>query len=102
ARLVATAGRHAEAARQAEAVAEEFGRAGLPFDAAHAFWLAGSALRAGGDAAAAVDPLRAALEGLAAVGARADQATVADELVDTLRGLGRAEEADAVAASLVS
>jgi len=102
ARLVATAGRHAEAARQAEAVAEEFGRAGLPFDAAHAFWLAGSALRAGGDATAAVDPLRAALEGLAAVGARADQATVADELVDTLRGLGRAEEADAVAASLVS
>ncbi|MFD6135867.1 hypothetical protein [Isoptericola sp. NPDC060257] len=101
ARLLATAGQHAEAARQAETVAEEFGRAGLPFDAAHAFWLAGSALRATGDATAAVDPLRAALEGLAAVGARADLATVADELVGTLRGLGRAEEADAVAASLV-
>ncbi|MEU2199349.1 hypothetical protein [Isoptericola sp. NPDC019482] len=101
ARLVATAGQHAEAARQAEAVAEEFGRAGLPFDAAHAFWLAGSALRAAGDAAAAVDPLRAALEGLAAAGAPADLATVADHLVDTLRGLGRTEEADAVAASLV-
>ncbi|MFE5338481.1 hypothetical protein ACFQ8E_21405 [Isoptericola sp. NPDC056573] len=101
ARLLATAGRHAEAARQAESVAEEFGRAGLPFDAAHAFWLAGSALRAAGDATAAVDPLRAALEGLAATGARADLASVADELVGTLRGLGRAEEADAVAASLV-
>ncbi|MFE5340397.1 hypothetical protein ACFQ80_09240 [Isoptericola sp. NPDC056578] len=101
ARLLATAGRHAEAARQAESVAEEFGRAGLPFDAAHAFWLAGSALRAAGDATAAVDPLRAALEGLAATGARADLASVADELVGTLRGLGRTEEADAVAASLV-
>ncbi|MFC7878848.1 hypothetical protein [Isoptericola sp. NPDC057391] len=101
ARLLATAGQHAEGARQAEAVAEELGRAGLPFDAAHAFWLAGSALRAAGDDAAAVDPLRAALEGLAAVGARADLTTVADELVGTLRGLGRAEEADAVAASLV-
>ncbi|MFI2104730.1 hypothetical protein ACH436_15640 [Isoptericola sp. NPDC019693] len=101
ARLVATAGQHVEAARQAETVAEEFGRAGLPFDAAHAFWLAGSALRAAGDAAGAVDPLRAALEGLASVGARADLTNVADELVDTLRGLGRAEEADAVAASLV-
>lgn len=101
ARLLATAGRHAEAARRAESVAEEFGRAGLPFDAAHAFWLAGSALLAAGDAGAAVDPLRAAMEGLAAVGARADLAAVADELVGTLRGLGRAEEADAVAASLV-
>jgi len=101
ARLLATAGQHTEAARQAESVAEEFGRAGLPFDAAHAFWLAGSALRAAGDATAAVDPLRAALEGLAATGARADLATVADELVGTLRGLGRADEADAVAASLV-
>jgi hypothetical protein len=101
ARLVATAGRHAEAADDAESVAEDFGRAGLPFDAAHAFWLAGSARRAGGDAAGAVEPLRAALEGLAAVGARDGAATVADELVGTLRSLGRDEEAEAVAASLV-
>ncbi|MGF0116428.1 hypothetical protein ACQFYA_08885 [Promicromonospora sp. Marseille-Q5078] len=102
ARLAATAGRYAEAAADAETVAEEFGRAGEPLDAAHAFWLAGSARRAGGDAAAAVDPLRAALEGLAAVGARDAWAAVADELVATLRGLGRGEEADALAASLVS
>jgi len=102
ARLAATAGRYAEAASDAETVAEEFGRAGEPLDAAHAFWLVGSARRAGGEAGAAVDPLRAALEGLAAIGARDAWAAVADELVGTLRGLGRDEEADALAASLVS
>ncbi|MEL7976183.1 hypothetical protein AAG589_10000 [Isoptericola sp. F-RaC21] len=101
ARLVATAGRHAEAAQEAEAVAEEFARAGLTFDAAHAFWLVGSARRAAGDVAAAVDPLRAALDGLAAVGARDGAAAVADELVGALRSLGRDQEAEAVAAALV-
>ncbi|MFD6175739.1 MULTISPECIES: hypothetical protein [unclassified Isoptericola] len=102
ARLVATAGRHAEAAAEAERVAEELGRAGLLRDAAHAFWLTGSARRAAGDAASAADPLRAALEGLTAVGDRDARTAVADELVGTLRALGRDEEADAVAASLVS
>ncbi|MFE7408668.1 hypothetical protein [Isoptericola sp. NPDC057559] len=102
ARLVATEGRHAEAAAEAERVAEEFGRAGLARDAAHAFWLTGNAHRSAGDAAAAVDPLRAALEGLDVTDDRDARAAVADELVGTLRALGRDGEADAVAASLVS
>jgi hypothetical protein len=102
ARLAATAGRYAQAAAEAELVAEEFGRAGQALDAAHAFWLVGSARRAAGEAAAAVDPLRAALEGLASAGARTSGAAVADELVGTLRALGRDAEADAVAASLVA
>jgi tetratricopeptide (TPR) repeat protein len=100
ARLLATAGELDAAATLAEAVAEEFARAGQVGDAAHAFWLAGRS-RCEADAdAEAVGLLESAMEGFAIVHDRDARTLVANELVATLRRLGREQDAAAVGAGL--
>ncbi|MFB8229276.1 hypothetical protein [Cellulosimicrobium sp. NPDC055967] len=100
ARLLATAGELDAAATLAEAVAEEFARAGQVGDAAHAFWLAGRSRTAAGADADAVDLLESAMEGFAIVHDRDARTMVANELVATLRRLGREQDAAAVGAGL--
>ncbi|MBN0041489.1 hypothetical protein JN535_15090 [Cellulosimicrobium cellulans] len=100
ARLLATAGELEAAATLAEAVAEEFARAGQVGDAAHAFWLAGRSRCEAGDDAQAVDLLESAMEGFAIVHDRDARTLVANELVATLRRLGREQDAAAVGAGL--
>ncbi|ARU52842.1 hypothetical protein CBR64_16710 [Cellulosimicrobium cellulans] len=100
ARLLATAGELDDAATLAEAVAEEFARAGQVGDAAHAFWLAGRSRSEAGADADAVDLLESAMEGFAIVHDRDARTTVANDLVAALRRLGREQDADAVGAGL--
>ncbi|MGM7421408.1 hypothetical protein [Cellulosimicrobium sp. CpK407] len=100
ARLLATAGELDAAATLAEAVAEEFARAGQVADAAHAFWLAGRSRSEAGADADAVDLLESAMEGFAIVHDRDARTMVANELVATLRRLGREQDAAAVGAGL--
>ncbi|WP_336725778.1 hypothetical protein [Cellulosimicrobium cellulans] len=100
ARLLATAGELDAAATLAEAVAEEFARAGQVGDAAHAFWLAGRSRCEAGADAGAVDLLESAMEGFAIVHDRDARTLVANELVATLRRLGREQDAAAVGAGL--
>lgn len=100
ARLLATAGELDAAATLAEAVAEEFARAGQVGDAAHAFWLAGRSRCEAGADAEAVDLLESAMEGFAIVHDRDARTLVANELVATLRRLGREQDAAAVGAGL--
>ncbi|WP_454729117.1 hypothetical protein [Cellulosimicrobium protaetiae] len=100
ARLLATAGELDAAATLAEAVAEEFARAGQVRDAAHAFWLAGRSRCEAGADAEAVDLLESAMEGFAIVHDRDARTLVANELVATLRRLGREQDAAAVGAGL--
>lgn len=100
ARLLATAGELDAAATLAEDVAEEFARAGQVGDAAHAFWLAGRSRCEAGADAEAVDLLESAMEGFAIVHDRDARTLVANELVATLRRLGREQDAAAVGAGL--
>ena len=100
ARLLATAGDLDAAATLAESVAEDFARAGQVGDAAHAFWLAGRSRCEAGTDAEAVDLLESAMEGFAIVHDRETRAMVANELVATLRRLGREQDAAAVGAGL--
>ena len=100
ARLLATAGDLDAAATLAESVAEDFARAGQVGDAAHAFWLAGRSRCEAGADAEAVDLLESAMEGFAIVHDRETRAMVANELVATLRRLGREQDAAAVGAGL--
>ncbi len=100
ARLLATAGDLARAATLAESVAEEFARAGDVGDAAHAFWLAGRSRCEAGSDAEAVDLLESAMEGFAIVHDHRSRTRVADDLVATLRRLGREQDAAAVGATL--
>jgi hypothetical protein len=100
ARLLATAGELDAAATLAEAVAEEFARAGQVADAAHAFWLAGRSRCEAGADAEAVDLLESAMEGFAIVHDRDARTLVANELVATLRRLGREQDAAEVGAGL--
>ena len=96
ARLLATAGEHAAAARTAEEAAEAMAGLGAPGDAAHAFWLAGRMHVALGDPSTAVWHLESAVEGFDLVGDRRMRAEVASELIAALRAAGRDAEADAV------
>ncbi|QJW37053.1 hypothetical protein [Cellulosimicrobium protaetiae] len=100
ARLLATAGDLDAAATLAEAVAEDFARAGQVGDAAHAFWLAGRSRCEAGADAEAVDLLESAMAGFAIVHDRETRTAVANELVATLRRLGREQDAAAVGAAL--
>lgn len=101
ARVRATLGDLAEAAAEAEAVAEEFARAGEVADAAYAFWLAGSVRVAEGTPGDSVDLLESAVEGFAMAHDHPARARVGNELVGVLQGLGRHDEAQQLATSLV-
>lgn len=96
ARIAATLG-DPSAASRAESVAEEFARAGEFSDAAYAFWLLGSLHPDGPDA---VYALESAVEGFGLARARDARRASGNELVGLLQRLGRAEDAQALAASL--
>ncbi|MHA7134956.1 hypothetical protein [Oerskovia turbata] len=100
ARLLATLGEHEEASSAAETVAEEYARAGDVASAAHAFWLAGRSRAQAGDAAGAVLALESALDGFGIARDQDSRAAVGNELVGALRGLGRDDQANEVAAAL--
>jgi tetratricopeptide (TPR) repeat protein len=100
ARLLATLGEHEQASSAAETVAEEYARAGDVASAAHAFWLAGRSRAQAGDGAGAVLALESALDGFGIARNHDSRALVGNELVGALRGLGREDEANEVAAAL--
>ncbi len=100
ARVLAGLGRHDDAAKAAETVAEDFARAGEIADAAHAFWLAGSARLAGGPRSDAVDLLESAVEGFGIAHRRDERTRAGNELIALLREFGRDEDAAALAESL--
>lgn len=97
ARLLATLGEHDRASSAAEAVAEEYARAGDLGGAAHAFWLAGTTRVDAGDVESAVLALESALDGFRLAHDQASRALVGNELVGALRRLGRDDEAGQVA-----
>ncbi|MBD7981381.1 hypothetical protein [Oerskovia merdavium] len=100
ARLLASSGDHAQASAAAEAVAEEYARAGDLSGAAHAFWLAGTTRAAAGDPEGAVDVLESAVDGFRLARDQRSRASVGNELVAILHGLGREDAAAQVAATL--
>ena len=97
ARLLATLGEHERASSAAEAVAEEYARAGDLGGAAHAFWLAGTTRSDAGDLESGVLALESALDGFGLAQDHASRALVGNELVTVLRRLGRHDEAGQVA-----
>ncbi|MGW6005119.1 hypothetical protein ACWFNS_02550 [Oerskovia enterophila] len=100
ARLLASTGEHAQASAAAEAVAEEYARAGDLSGAAHAFWLAGTTRAEAGDPEGAVDVLESAVDGFRLARDQRSRASVGNELVAILHGLGREDAAAQVAATL--
>ncbi|WP_336706123.1 hypothetical protein [Oerskovia sp. USHLN155] len=97
ARLLAALGEHERASSAAEAVAEEYARAGDLGGAAHAFWLAGTTRADAGDLEGAAPSLESALDGFRLAHDQASRALVGNELVGVLRRLGRDDEAGQVA-----
>ncbi|MFF3064332.1 hypothetical protein ACFVQ3_07230 [Oerskovia sp. NPDC057915] len=100
ARLLAALGEHEHASSAAEAVAEEYARAGDLSGAAHAFWLAGTTRAVAGDLGSAALALESALDGFRLAHDQASRALVGNELVGVLRRLGRDDEAGQVAESV--
>ncbi|QDW63066.1 hypothetical protein [Oerskovia sp. KBS0722] len=97
ARLLAALGEHGRASSAAEAVAEEYARAGDLGGAAHAFWLAGTTRADAGDLDGSALALESALDGFRLAHDQASRALVGNELVGVLRRLGRDDEAGQVA-----
>ncbi len=100
ARLLASTGEHERASAAAESVAEEYARAGDLPGAAHAFWLAGTTRVAAGDPEGAVGVLESAADGFRLAHDHRSRASVGNELVAILHGLGREDAAAHVAATL--
>ncbi|MFJ4106427.1 hypothetical protein [Oerskovia enterophila] len=100
ARLLASTGEHEQASAAAEAVAEEYARAGDLPGAAHAFWLAGTTRAEAGDPEGAVDVLESAVDGFRLARDQRSRASVGNELVAILHRLGREDAAAQVAATL--
>lgn len=100
ARLLATLGEHEGASSAAEAVAQEYARAGDLGGAAHAFWLAGTTRTDAGDPESAVLALESALDGFRLADDQASRALVGNELVGILRRSGRDDEAGQVAEAI--
>jgi hypothetical protein len=100
ARVDAALGDAAGAARAAEAVAEDFARAGEIRDAAAAVWLAGQCWDTCGDGDQSVYGLESALEGFHRVPDRVAARNVGNVLVSLLHRLGREADAARIAESL--
>ena len=79
---------------------EEFAGLGQPFDAAHAFWLAGILQRDTGNSEGAIWAYESAFEGFTVAGRTEERANAASDLIDLLRSVGLTERADEVVASL--
>ena len=102
ARALATLGQPERAVALASEAAERFAGVGRVADAAHAFWLAGRVLVAEARDEEAVFHLESAVEGFSMARDRAQRGKAATDLVEALRRLGRAAEADEAAAGLGS
>lgn len=102
ARALATLGQPERAVALASEAAERFAGVGRVADAAHAFWLAGRVLVAEARDEEAVFHLESAVEGFSMARDRAQRGKAATDLVEVLRRLGRAAEADEAAAGLGS
>ncbi|AEI12533.1 hypothetical protein [Cellulomonas gilvus] len=100
ARTLATVGQVAAAIDVATAAAQELAGAGLPAEAADAFWLAGRLQRGEGRAQDAVWSLESAVEGFGIARDRARRAGAAGDLIALLRELGRGDQADELARDL--
>ncbi|PKQ32106.1 MAG: hypothetical protein CVT62_03460 [Actinobacteria bacterium HGW-Actinobacteria-2] len=90
----------AEAIDLAMKAGEGFAGIGQPYNAAHAFWLAGRLQREAGDVEAAIWALESAYEGFRVAGLPAVAAEAAGDLIEVLRATGQDERATEVARSL--